>query len=98
MNPMEMSKEVLSAVSQSFELATYSTPELRGLFNDWMGEIEREILEFLEDRDTVDPDEIASHFRLEKGSIIFILGKLAREGKITMQASGTNISKRKDKK
>lgn len=95
---MEMSKEVLSAVSHSYELATYSTPELRGLFNDWMGEIERETLEFLKDRDVVDPDEIATHFRLEKGSIIFILGKLAREGKIKMQASGTKKSKGKVKK
>jgi hypothetical protein len=84
---MEMSKEVLSAVSQSFELATYSTPELRGLFNDWVGAIEREILDFIRDRGKVDPDEIAAHFRLERGSVIFMLGKLAREEKIRMQAS-----------
>lgn len=87
-NPMEMSKEVLSAVSQSYELATYSTPELRGLFNDWLGEIERELLDFLKDKGKVDPDEIASHFKLERGSVIFMLGKLAREEKIKMQASG----------
>jgi hypothetical protein len=86
---MEMSKEVLSAVSQSFELATYSTPELRGLFNDWIGEIEREILDFIKNRGKVDPDEIAGHFRLERGSVIFMLGKLARERKIKMQAFGT---------
>lgn len=86
---MEMSKEVLSAVSQSFELATYSTPELRGLFNDWVGAIEREILDFIRDKGKVDPDEIAAHFRLERGSVIFMLGKLAREEKIKMQASET---------
>lgn len=89
MNPMEMSKEVLSAVSQSFELATYSTPELRGLFNDWVGAIEREILDFIRDKGKVDPDQIAAHFRLERGSVIFMLGKLAREEKIKMQASET---------
>lgn len=88
MNPVEMSKEVISAISHSYELATYSTPELRGLFNDWLGEIEREIMEFLADRNTVDPDEVAQHFRLERGSVIFILSKLAREGKINIQASG----------
>jgi hypothetical protein len=83
-----MSKEVLSAVSQSYELATYSTPELRGLFNDWVGAIEREILEYIKEKRKVDPDEIAEHFRLGRGSIIFMLGKLARENKIKMQASG----------
>jgi hypothetical protein len=86
---MEMSKEVLTTVSQSFELATYSTPELRGLFNDWVGVIEQEILDFIKDKGKVDPDEIAAHFRLERGSVIFMLGKLAREEKIRMQASET---------
>ena len=87
MNPTEMSKEVLSAVSQSYELATYSTPELRGLFNDWVQAIEGEIIDFLKGRGKVDPDEIAGHFKLTMESSIFILGKMAREGKITMQAS-----------
>ncbi len=88
MNPTEMSKEVLSAVSQSYELATYSTPELRGLFNDWVYSIEQEILGFLKGHRKVDPDEIAKRFRLTRESVIFILGKLAREEKVKMQASG----------
>jgi hypothetical protein len=94
-NPVEMSKEVISAVSHSYELATYSTPELRGLFNDWMGEIEREILGFLGNRKKVDPGEVASHFKLKRESAIFILGKLAREGKIKMQAWGPRKNSRK---
>lgn len=85
---MDMSKEVLSAVNHSYELATYSTPELRGLFSDWMSAIESEIIDVLKGRETVDPDELAIKFRLKKESIIFILGKLAGEGKIKMQASG----------
>lgn len=88
MNPVEMSKEVISAVSHSYELATYSTPELRGLFNDWMSEIEKEIVVFLTDREKVDPDEVASYFKLNRESVLFILGRLAREGKIKMQAWG----------
>jgi hypothetical protein len=83
-----MSKEVLAVASHSYEMATYSTPELRNLFNDWMGAIEEEIVDFLRERETVNPDEVAVKFRLKKESIIFILGKLAAEGKIIMQASG----------
>jgi len=82
-----MSKEVLTLANHSYELATYSTPELRGLFNDWIGEIEREIVSFLKARKTVDPDEVARKFRLKPESAIFVLGKLAGEGKIKMQAS-----------
>ena len=88
MNPIEMSKEVLSSISHSYELATYSTPELRGLFNDWLGEIENEVLEFLKKKDKVDSNEVSRHLRLKQESVIFILSKLAREGKIRMEASG----------
>ena len=83
---MEMSKEVLSAVSQSYELATYSTPELRGPFNDWVQAIEGEIIGLLKDRGKVDSDEVAANFKLTKESAIFVLGKMEKEGKITMQA------------
>ena len=84
-----MSKEVLSAISHTYELATYSTPELRGLFNDWLGEIEQEALDFLKGRNEVDPNEVAQRLKLKRDSVIFILSKLAREGKVDMQASGT---------
>jgi hypothetical protein len=89
-NPVEMSKEVISAISHSYELATYSTPELRGLFNDWLGAIEREVIEFLADRKTVDPDEVAGHFRLERESVIFILSKLAHEGRSSFERRETD--------
>ena len=85
-----MSKELISAISYSYELATYSTPELRTLFNDWLSEIEEEVVSFLKDRHRVDPDEVAEHLRIGRESAIFILSKLAREGKINMQASGFN--------
>lgn len=88
MNPLEMSKELISAFSHSYELATYSTPELRTLFNDWLSEIEQEVVSFLKDRHRVDPDEVAGHLRIGRESAIFILSKLAREGKINMQAYG----------
>lgn len=94
MNPIEMSKEVLTLASHSYELATYSTPELRGLFNDWLSEIELEIISFLKGKKTVDPDEVARRFRMKRESVIYILGKLAGEGKIRMQASGLKRKRR----
>ena len=84
---MEMSKEVLSAISHSYELATYSTPELRGLFNDWLCEIEQETLVFLKGKTKVDPKMVARHLKLERESTIFILNKLAREGKVDVQVT-----------
>ncbi len=94
MNPVEMSREVLNAISHSYELASYATPELRGLFNDWLGEIELRVKDFIDRHKRVDPQELATHFALTIESILFILGKLAREGKISMEVKGrtkTNI-------
>jgi hypothetical protein len=84
-----MSKEVLAAISRTYELATYSTPELRSLFNDWLTEIEQLMIDFINERRQADPAKIADHFHLQRGSVIFILSKLATEGKIDMQASGS---------
>jgi hypothetical protein len=72
-----MSREVLAALTPVYELATYSPPEIRGLFTDWMGEIEREIAAFVKSRGVADPDEIAAKFRLQRESVVSILGKLA---------------------
>ncbi len=88
MNPIEMSKEVLSAINHSYELASYATPELRGLFNEWLGEIEMRVIDFVDSRNRLDPQELATHFKLTTESILFVLGKLAREGKISMKTKG----------
>ena len=84
-----MSKEVLAAINYSYEIATYSTPELRGLFNDWLKEIEKEVLVFLKGKERIEPEEVARYLRLERESTIFILNKLAREGSVDVQVSGT---------
>jgi len=92
-NPIEMSKEVLATIHHSYELASYATPELRGLFNDWLGEIEVRVMDFVNSRKRIDPQELAAHFKLTTESIIFMLGKLAREGKITLAARGNRTGK-----
>lgn len=95
MNPLEMSKEVIAAISRTYELASYSTSELRSLFDDWLADIERLVVEFVNQCKKADPYEIARHLNLQRTSAIFVLSKLAREGKITMQASGTGEHKSK---
>ena len=84
-----MSKEVLAAISHTYELGNYATAELQGLFDDWLREIEQLILTFIGKQNRVDPDKIAAHFKLKRESVIFILSKLTREGRVAMQASST---------
>lgn len=87
-NPMEMCRGMIGSVTKSAEIASYATPELRGLFEEWLGQIEVEILDFLKGRDTASPEDVANHFKLSKDSAIFLLSKLAREGKIRISAGG----------
>ena len=88
-----MSKEVLAAINHTYELSSYTTPELRNLFNEWLTEIEQLITAFVNKKNRVDPDEVAREFKLQRDSVIFIISKLAREGRITMQATTTAKNK-----
>lgn len=83
-----MSREMLSSISEFADAAAYATPELASLFNDWLGEIEKEALAFLDGRGKADPAEVARHLRLKRESTVYILNKLAGEGRIDMSVSG----------
>jgi len=87
----------MAAISYTYELASYSTPELRSLFDDWLGEIEHMVIDVVHTQKKADPDQIGARLNLQPNSVIFILSKLAREGKINMQASGNGFAARKDK-
>lgn len=65
------------------------TAELQSLFDDWLREIEQLIGDFITTRNRVDPEKIATHFKLRRESVIFIVSKLTREGRVAMQASST---------
>ncbi|HEB70280.1 MAG TPA: hypothetical protein ENI88_11770 [Desulfobulbus sp.] len=98
MNPIEMSKEVMAAISYTYGLASYSTPELRSLFDDWLGEIEHMVVDVIHTQKKADPNQIGARLNLQPDSVLFILSKLAREGKINLQASGNGLTVQHDPK
>ncbi len=60
-------------------------PEIRRLFEEWLGQIEDEILDYTNKAKKIDAEEIAKHFKLSKESVIYILTRLAKKGKINFQ-------------
>lgn len=82
--PWDMCKEMMSSIQQSQRIATLATPEVQGLFEDWVEQIEQEILEYLKDEDTVDIKDLANHFKISKDSAYYFLTKLAQKGKIKL--------------
>ena len=75
-------KQVMEEFGKSQELAAYATPELRALFEDWIREMESEILEFIKAKKKASPPDIATKFNISLESAVFLVNKLASKGKL----------------
>ena len=84
--PWDMCGEMISSMRQSHRVATLATPEVQGLFEDWVEQIEKEILDFLKDKKKADVKDIAEHFKISKDSAYYFLTRLAQKGKIKLNA------------
>jgi|WetSurMetagenome_2_1015567.scaffolds.fasta_scaffold77766_2 hypothetical protein len=85
-NPMEMCKKMMSNIEKTNDLATFATPEVRALFEEWAEQIENEILDYIKANDNADPEKIAEKFKLSKDSVNFFITKLSQKGKININA------------
>ena len=84
--PWDMCRKMMRHMGRSSEQASYATPELRGLFEEWLSQIEEEIKVDIEKSGSTDPEELAGKYKLGKDSIHFILGRLAQKEKINLKA------------
>ncbi len=84
--PMDMCKKMIGNIGKASDLASYATGELHNLFEEWLGQINDEVADFIQKEGTADPDTLAEKFKLSRESIHFILGRLAQKGKITLRA------------
>jgi hypothetical protein len=85
-DPSEMFQKIMMSMGKSSELASYATPEVRALFEEWAEQIENEVLNCIKETNTTDPEKLAEHFKLSKDSINFFLTKLAQKDKIKLKA------------
>jgi hypothetical protein len=84
--PWDMCKKMMTNMSKTSELATFATPEVRGLFEEWATQIEEEIYQFIQTQKTDDLEILAKHFKLSNSSITYFLTRLANKGKINLKA------------
>ncbi len=85
--PMEMCKDMMSSLHQSHRVATLATPEVQGLFEDWVEQIEQEMVNYLKDKNSVEANEVASHFKISKESAYYFLTRLAQKEKIKLKVN-----------
>jgi len=83
-NSMEMCKKMMSSISQSSEIATFATPEVRQLFEEWVQQVDDEILNLIKENSPITPEEISEKLKISKDSVIYFLSRLAQKGKIDL--------------
>ena len=81
---MQMGQQMAGAISESASMASFATPEVRGLFEEWARAVEEEIVAFLKEKGSSNPSEIASKLKISEESALFFIGKMARLKKINI--------------
>jgi uncharacterized membrane protein len=79
---MQMCEQMTGTVVEVGRLAGFASPELRGLFDEWLKALESEIIEFLKKRGSCLPADLAAQLKLSEESVFFLIGKLVREGRL----------------
>jgi hypothetical protein len=62
-----------------------ATPELRGLFEEWIVQLEEELYEFYKGKEEVNIADAAEEFHLSEESLRYILSRLTQKGKLELK-------------
>jgi len=80
-DPTQMCRSLVDKVAQSEQLLAITDPELLMLFEDWLEELETEVLALLKTHGPLDNKMLADKIGLSRRGATFLLSKLEREGK-----------------
>jgi len=81
---IKMMQQMTGSVTEAAYIASFSTPEMRGLFEEWARSLEEEIITFVKEKGKANPSDIAAKLKVSEESVLFLVGKLAREGKLAI--------------
>ena len=77
-----MCQSLVSKMAQSEQLQAVAAPEVLDLFEDWMEELEREVILKAEELGRADPAALADELGLSRSGAVFLITKLQKEGKV----------------
>ena len=78
-----MCQKLVDRVAQSRQLMAVADPEILVLFEDWLDELENEVVLLAEEHGRLSPADVARKLGLSERGATFLISKLSREGKIT---------------
>jgi hypothetical protein len=82
-DPTQMCQSLVDKVAQSKQLMAITDPDLLGLFEDWLEELEEEIIALDKTSGPLDPETLAKKTGISMRGATFLLSKLDREKKIS---------------
>jgi len=77
-----MCQRLVNRVAQSRQLMAVADPELLVLFEDWLDELENEVVSLAREYGTLSPADLAHKLGLSERGATFLLSKLSSEGKL----------------
>jgi hypothetical protein len=80
--PWDMCCEMMTGMKETANTAKFATSELRGLFDEWCQQIEKELLDFIKENGSIKIPEMAEKFSLSEESIKYLLSRLANKNLI----------------
>ncbi len=78
-----MCQKLVDRVAQSRQLMAVADPELLVLFEDWLDELENEVVLLAKRHGPLSPENLAHKLGLSERGATFLVSKLSREGKIS---------------
>ena len=82
-DPTHMCQRLVDRVTQSRQLMAVADPDLLVLFEDWLDELEHEVLSLFNRLGKLHPGDLAQKFGLSQRGATFLISKLKREGKLS---------------
>lgn len=70
-------------MAQSGQLMVVADPELLVLFEDWLDELENEVVNLFQKHGLVNAEDLSRQLGLSRRGITFLLSKLKREGRLS---------------
>jgi predicted transcriptional regulator len=77
-----MCQRLVDRVAQSRQLMAVADPELLVLFEDWLDELEHEVLSLVKRPGELNPENLAAKLGLSQRGATFLISKLQRAGKL----------------
>ena len=81
-DPTKMCQSLVERVAQSRQLSAVADPEVLVLFENWLEELESEVIVFVKKTNSLDSTDLAEGLGLSRSGADFLITKLKRAGNI----------------